>query len=90
MRAFLENTDPDDNSFARYVVHAEMEEVRIAAATSHEGLAGRETLLHVSLEPEEQSAKVQARFAMRQRPGSIRAPAFRSNRALQGCRSRSD
>lgn len=42
----------------RYVVHAEVEEVRIFATTGHEGFARRETLLHVPFEPEEQSAEV--------------------------------
>lgn len=74
----------------RYVVHAEMEEIRISAATGDEGLAGREALLHVPLEPEEQSAKVQARPAMRERPRPIRALALGANRTVQGRRTRPD
>lgn len=74
----------------RYVVHAEVEEVRIFTTTGHERRAGREALLHVPFEPEEQFAEIQTRLAVRQRSGSIRAIALCSNRALQGCRTRSD
>lgn len=51
-----QRTDLDRNSFfnlPRHVVHAEMEKVRIAVATGHEGFAGRETFLYVPFEPEE-------------------------------------
>jgi len=78
------------SSMRRHVVHAEVEEVRVPAATGHERHAGREAFLHVPLEPEEQPAKVQACPAVRQRPGPIRAPALRPNRTLQSRRARSD
>lgn len=64
----LRGLDRNNNIFIdsrRHVVHAEVEKVRISAPIGHEGRVGREAFLHVPLKPEEQSAKVQARLAVR-------------------------
>lgn len=69
------------------MVYAKVEEIRLAFAAIDEGLERLEAFLHVSFEPKEQLAEVQARTAVWQRPGSLRASALSPDRALQGRRT---
>lgn len=90
LQEHLECNFPFVVNLRRHVVYAEVEKVRIFTTTGYERCIGREALLHVPFESEEQFAEIQTRLVVRQRPGSIRAFALCPNRALQGCRTRSD